>query len=187
MTSSYLGDLSGASEYRVRLEFTAPLEPNVLDTGLPLVSLLTEVEANTSSQRAQELREQYGRIPYGSPLYWWETTNSSGLVELQYIGRTVHLRPQTRFEQHSSVLKLLTTCVNSRDMLVHFRLCSRFDIQLKGSCFGIEHLPPKQAAKVVSDIEAHLIYTYQPLRNTLHMTKPRKPWKPFSVEDLILR
>ena len=185
MTSSFFGDLSGEKEYRVRLEFSAPFQPSVLDSGLPLVSLLTEIEANIPS-RTQDLRKEHGRIPYGSPLYWWETTNSSGEVQCQYIGKTVRLRPQSRFEQHATVLKLLAACVNSRDIFVHFRLCSRLDIQLNNRRFGVEHLPPDQAAKVVSDIEAHLIYTHQPLRNLEHKAKAKKPWKLFSVEHFLL-
>ena len=66
----HLGDLSSAPEYRVRLEFTAPLDPSLVAQGMPFVSLLDEIAANSASTRGKEMRAQYGRIPYGSPLYW---------------------------------------------------------------------------------------------------------------------
>lgn len=182
--STHLGDLSSQSEYRVRLEFTQCLDPSILADGLPYVSLLTEIEANSSDSDADELRERYGRIPYGSPLYWWETHSSSGVVECAYIGKTVKLELQKRFEQHATLLRLLAKHVNAPEIRVMFRLCSRFDILSDQRRFAIEHLPSDQAANVVADVEAYLIHRYQPVLNTHYRGNPKPPWKPFDVEDI---
>lgn len=182
--TSHLADLSFAPEYRVRLEFTPSLEPKMVAEGMPFVSLLTEIEANSLTATADELRRQYGRIPYGSPLYWWETHSRSGVVTCAYIGQTVRLQVQKRFETHGAVVRLLAKYVNSPDARVMFRLCSRLDILHGGHRFAIEHLPPDQAAHVVADVEAHLIYMNQPSLNTQHKRRPKTPWKPFAVEHL---
>ncbi len=182
--TSYLADLSSVLEYRVRLEFTPPLDPLLLVEGIPFVSLLTEIEANTTSATAEELRRQYGRIPYSSPLYWWETHSKSGFVNCEYIGQTVRLQVQKRFESHAVVMQLLARYVNSGDATVMFRLCSRLDVIYENRRCGIEHLPPDQAARVVTDVEAYLIYVNQPSFNSQHKHQPKKPWKPFVVEEV---
>jgi hypothetical protein len=67
----YLADLSSVVEYRVGLEFTSSMDPYLIAEKIPFASLLTEIEANTLSATAEELRKQYSRIQYSSPLYWW--------------------------------------------------------------------------------------------------------------------
>src|SRR5689334_19364625 len=57
LMTAHLGDLSGAAEYRVRLEFTIPLEPIGLLDRMPYASLLTEIDANSFTPRAAEIRE----------------------------------------------------------------------------------------------------------------------------------
>jgi hypothetical protein len=186
--TSYFADLSSILEYRVRIEFTPPMDPLLLAEGVPFVSLLTEIEANTLTSTAKELRRLYDRIPYSSPLYWWEThSKNDGAVACVYIGQTVHLQVQKRFESHAVVMRLLARYVNSSDITVMFRLCSRLDV-IYGSCHhGIEHLPPDQAARVITDVEAYLIYGNQPLLNIQQKHHPKKPWKPFVVEEMRLR
>jgi len=181
---AHLGDLSSALDYRVRLEFTPPLEPNLLVQGMPFVSVLTEIEANSSTARGETLRKQYGRIPYGSPLYWWEIHSSSGSVTCVYIGQTVRLQVQQRFDRHPTVHRLLSQYANSPNERVMFRLCSRFDICYGNHRSAIEHLPPDQAAKVITDVEARLIFEHQPLLNKQYKRKPKTPWKPFVVDGV---
>jgi hypothetical protein len=180
--SIHLGDLSAAPEYRVRIEFTPAFEPSQFFEGLPYVSLLTEIEANSLSPRAAELRKEHGRIPYGAPLYWWESHGTSGNVVCEYIGQTIRQSLQKRFEAHAKVSRLLAKYVNDPEHRIMFRLCSRLDVSFGNNCHAIEHLPPEQAAKVVIDVEARLIFERQPPFNTHHKRKPKIPWKPFVIE-----
>jgi hypothetical protein len=154
---------------------------------MPFVSLLTEIEANSCTTTAEELRAQYGRIPYGSPLYWWETRSKSGIVTCVYIGQTVRLQVQKRFETHAKVVRLLAQYVNSPDTRVMFRLCSRFDVLYGTVRRALEHLPPDQAVLVVADVEARLIYEKQPSLNSQRKRTPKAPWKPFVLEDVAIR
>jgi hypothetical protein len=163
------------------------MEPALIADELPFVSLIKEIEANSLNASAEEIRRQYGRIPYSSPLYWWETHTKDGVITCVYIGKTVHLRVQKRFEAHSVVMRLLAKYVNSSDVKVMFRLCSRLDILFDGHRYAIEHLPPDDAARIVTDVEAYLIYENQPLFNTQHKSHPKIPWKPFVVEDIQFR
>ncbi|MDP2602589.1 MAG: hypothetical protein Q8S00_08340 [Deltaproteobacteria bacterium] len=184
--TAHLGDLSSASHYRVHLEFTAPREPDFSVRSMPFVSVITEIEANSSSARGEALRKQYNRIPYGSPLYWWEIHSSSGRVTCAYIGQTVRLQIRQRFKKHRTVLSLLAQYANSPDECVMFRLCSRFDICYGNQRIAIEHLPPDQAAKVINDVEALLIFEKQPILNVQHKRKRKTPWKPFVLERVHL-
>ena len=183
----YLANLSSVLEYRVRLEFTPSMDPALLADGVPFVSLITEIEANLLSATAEEIRRQYSRIPYGSPLYWWETHSMSGVVACVYIGQTVRLQVQKRFEAHAVVMRLLAKYVNSSDTKVMFRLCSRLDVLYEDNRYAIKHLPPDQVARVVTDIEAYLIYANQPTLNTNYKRHPKIPWKPFIVEEIRFR
>ncbi len=168
----------------MRLEFTPSMEPAMIADGLPFVSLLREIEANSLSSSAEEIRRQYRRIPYSSPLYWWETHTKDGVVSCVYIGQTVRLQVQERFEAHAAVMRLLAKYVNSSDIKVMFRLCSRLDILYDSHRYAIEHFPPDDAARIVTDIEAYLIYDNQPSLNTQHKRRPKIPWKPFAVEEI---
>jgi hypothetical protein len=80
---------------------------------------------------------------------------------VEYIGQTVDLNVQTRFDQHAKIVKLLAT-VNLAGTQVMFRMCSRLDITYGRARLALEHLPSEQAIKVVDDIEAHLIFENQP-------------------------
>lgn len=180
----YLADFSSVSEYKVRLGFTQPLEPAMIADGLPFVSLLREIEANSFSASGEQIRMQYGRIPYSSPLYWWETHTKDSVDTCVYIGQTVRLQVQERFEAHAVVMRLLAKYVNSSDIKVMFRLCSRFDLLYDNHRYAIEHFPPDDAARIVTDVEAYLIYKYQPPLNTQHKHRLKTPWKPFTVEEI---
>jgi hypothetical protein len=169
-------------EYRVRIEFTPALEPSQFFEGMPYVSLLTEIEANSLTSRAAELREERGRIPYSSPLYWWESRCTNDEVVCEYIGQTIRLPLQKRFETHAKVSRLLAKYVNDPENQVMFRLCSRLDVSFGDNRYAIEHLPPAQAAEVVADVEARLIFERQPPFNTHYKLKPKVPWKPFVIE-----
>jgi hypothetical protein len=153
---------------------------------MPFVSLLTEIEANSITASATELREACGRIPYSSPLYWWESYSEDGAAKCQYIGQTVYLEVQKRFESHAKVIQLLATHVNQPGTRVMFRLCTRLDLVYGNSHCAIEHLPPEQAVKVVTDVEARLIYEIQPAFNSHYKQAPKAPWKPFVIEKFRL-
>jgi hypothetical protein len=164
--SKHLGDIRVADTYKVELDFTQQLEPSSLcGPGLPLVSIKTEILANSLTRDALELRRPDGRIPYGSPLYLWHVVIGQS-SELLYIGKTVLLSVQSRFKQHASVMKLLCEYVNNPQARVYYRLCRRFDVVLEtASTFrriAIEHLPLTQAARVIADVEAYLIYHRKP-------------------------
>jgi len=151
------------------------------------VSLLTKIEANFLTREAAELREKHGRIPYSSPLYWWESISRAGDITYEYIGQTVYLQVQKRFESHGKVIQLLATHVNEPGTRVMFRLCSRLDVVYGSSRLAIEHLPPEQAVEVISDVEARLIYERQPALNSQYKRTPKAPWKPFVIETVDLR
>jgi hypothetical protein len=188
---THLADLSHATDYEVNLEFTSPMAPDAIANGeIPLVSLATEIEADSLSETGAEIREQYGRIPYGSPLYWWEK-HSGGETACLYIGQTIHMPLQDRFESHAKLVRLLCQFVNDATVEVFFRLCSRFDIHYSSGDqrqrYAIEHLPVDQAKEVIADVEAHLIFENQPEYNVHHKDERKVPWKSFFVRALTMR
>jgi hypothetical protein len=144
--------------------------------------LLEAIDANSLTSSAAELRKELGRIPYSSPLYWWESYSEDGNLTCEYIGQTVNLTIQKRFEQHAKVTKLLATHVNQAGTRVMFRMCSRLDIKYDNSRRALEHLPRDQAVEVINDVEARLIFENQPPLNSQHKRKPKFPWKPFDIE-----
>lgn len=176
----------------VRVEFTEQLPPALLAEGrlLYLVSLHGEIEANNPTSLAgQELREKFGTIPYSSPLYWWEIVTNS-CAKPMYIGQTVAMQLQNRFENHSKVLQLLAGAVNDPSARVFFRLCSRLDIRPStgGSWKALEWVAPKQASQVVTDVESRLIYEHQPELNVVYKKSnpTEKTGKPLSIVTLVL-
>jgi len=189
--TKHLADLSGISRYEVRIEFTNPMHPIDISTGeIPLVSVALEIKANSLIKDTAIIREQYGRIPYGAPLYWWEAIHSEK-SRCVYIGQTVMLPLQKRFESHAKLVRLLCRYVNDPKVNIVFRLCSRLDISYTlGNMHytrAIEHLPLDQAQNVVDDIESHLIYTHKPEFNSHHKKKPKAPWKEFEIKQFILK
>lgn len=184
MTSAdYIGDISDWTDYQLFIQFTKAWEPALLAEGTPLVSLVDEIDANSRSLRGAEIREQFGRIPYGSPLYWWETERD-GQRQCAYIGQTVHQTLQKRFEGHGALVRLLAQHVNDNSTRVLLRLCLRFDLISAGRRVAIEHLPPEQAARIVDDVEGFLIYKYQPQFNRQLKASERAPSIPFTVHTL---
>ena len=184
MTSTdYIGDISGWTDYQLVIQFTSAWEPTLLAKGMSFVSLLDEIEANSRSLRGAEIREKFGRIPYGSPLYWWETERD-GQRQCAYIGQTVHQTLQKRFEGHGALVRMLAKFVNDNSTRVMLRLCSRFDLIVAGRQVAIEHLPPEQAARIVDDVEGFLIYKYQPEFNSQLKVSQRVPSVPFTVRTL---
>jgi len=178
--------LAQAESYRVRLEFTDELEPSLLSgEGLPFVSLEDEILANGYSLEGQELRTQYGRIPYGAPLYLWQRGKGDN-CEILYIGMTVKMTPKARFHSHAAVVKLLADNVNVSAASVYFRLCSRFDLhyELSGSLCrrAIEHFSPDEAHAIVSDVEAALIHMLRPPYNSHFIDHEKSYGKPFVIE-----
>jgi hypothetical protein len=183
----HLADLSNVAAYKVRIEFTEPLEPYLVAQKMPYVSLLDEIDANSLTRGAPELRNELGRIPYSSPLYWWESYSEDGVVACEYIGQTVDLKIQKRFEQHAKVMRLLATHVNKAGTRVMFRMCSRLDIEYGTYRLALEHFPIEQAVEVVNDVEARLIFENQPTLNSHHKQKPKDSWKPFVIEECRFR
>ncbi len=185
----HLADLGCAKGYAVRVEFTDRLEPSTISCdGLPIVSLETEIVVNSPSSEGRALREQYGRIPYGAPLYTWEL-QQGGRSTLLYVGQTTLQRVQDRFGRHATVVKLLAKYVNDPTAFVYFRLCSRLDLQYEHQGVSIrravEQLPITQARKIVDDIEAYLIYSCKPTLNTNHREQEKRYWKPFSIDRAV--
>jgi len=184
-------DISSWSAIEVRVEFTTPFDPSVLadGRGLPMVSLLDEIEANQPTPDGQALRALHGRIPYSSPLYWWEVV-IDGVRSTKYIGQTVQLQIQRRLEQHGKVMRLLARYVNDPSATVFFRLCSRLDVRERAtdSWKALEWMVPTQAAEVVADVESMLIFRHQPELNVQHKAHARtQAWKPITIIDLVLR
>lgn len=181
----HLADLTNISKYEVCLEFTPRMDPLVISNGkMPLVSLSREIRANSLIKQSRLIHSQYGRIPYSSPLYWWEAVDKKTSRDL-YIGQTVNLALQKRFEYHHKIVRLLCRYVNDKNVHVYFRLNSRFDlISPNGQRVAIEHLPPVQAKRVLSDVEAFLIYTYRPEFNDRLTNRKKRPWKPFSLKEI---
>ena len=184
-----MASIESIAEYKVILEFTKRMEPSpISENGLPFVSMKIEIDANSLSDEARKLRKMYGRIPYGSLLYIWEMHKSNNL-RILYIGQTMAQKIQKRFERHSKLVRLLARCVNDPKIKLFYRLCSRVDLVYNDkncthSRSAIEHLPLEQAKKVVSDIEAMLIYKYKPEYNTHYKNKEKKYWKKFNIENI---
>ena len=184
--NEHIADLSAISEYGVLIDLGPPMKPELISTGdIPLVSIATEIKANSLTEEGKRIREYFRRIPYGSPLYWWET-HSGPNSQCVYIGQTVMLALQNRFDNHTKVLRLLCRYVNEPDTTVYFRLCHRFDIRYSNGGvehrFALEHLPLNQAQKVVKDVEAYLIYEHKPEYNMKYKKRRKTPWKPFAIE-----
>jgi hypothetical protein len=168
--TDHLADLAGVSSYQVRIEFTDRFEPSSLSgDGLPFVSVEDEIVANSATPAGEALRKAHGRVPYGAPLYLWEVATDKG-SQVVYVGQTMKLTAQKRFEQHASVMKILADHVNTNGAYVYFRLCSRLDLiyQTGGQtlCRAIEHFPSAQACAVVDDLEAYIIFQIKPQYNT---------------------
>lgn len=190
-SSNHLANIKSISTYKIQLEFTGLQDPaNVSKDGLPFVSVQTEIEANSLTSKAHSIHKQYGRIPYGSPLYIWEICKRN-TNRILYIGQTMLQKIQDRFEGHSNIVKLLAKYVNDPKSKIFYRLCSRLDlIYIKNGYLeriAIEHLPLEQARKVVNDIEAWLIFKYKPEYNTRYVNKEKKYWKTFTVEKIEMR
>jgi len=183
----HLADLAGVTSYEVRLEFTDRFDPSSLSgDGLPFVSVEDEIHANSSSARGKNLREQYGRIPYGSALYLWEA-DTSGQSEVLYIGQTMLLAVQRRFEGHAAVMKLLADHVNNKNTMIFFRLCSRLDLKYQVGddmrVRAIEHFPLAQARTIMDDLEAYLIFRLKPRYNTHYKDHEKNYTMPFQITE----
>jgi len=181
----HIADISEFDKYEVKIEFTDQYDPESLcGKGLPFVSLKDEIEANSTSEYGKKLRNICGRIPYGAPLYIWESNRKSGR-QIEYIGQTISLKVNKRFSGHAKAMQVLSKYVNNNDVNVYFRLCSRLDIVFyKGSLIhrvAIEHFPFDQAKKIVNDIEAFLIFTIKPFFNSQYKDKEKKYIKPFKI------
>jgi len=185
----HLASIESTSKYKVILEFTQRMEPSTIsENGLPFVSMRVEIDANSLSEDARELHKKYGRIPYGSPLYIWETHKNNNW-QISYIGQTMEQNIQKRFEGHSSLVRLLAKHVNDPKSKVFYRLCNKFDLiyshkKSTHTRSAIEHLPLDQAKKVVNDIEAKLIYQYKPEYNKRFKNNEKKYWKKFNIENI---
>lgn len=181
----HLADISKFESYDVHIEFTDYYDPeSICGIGLPYVSLKDEIEANSTSSYGKELRNKYGRIPYGAPLYIWESVGNNG-CKVEYIGQTMSLKINKRFSGHAKALQILSTYVNKNDVNVYFRLCSRLDIVYNDNRLtrrvAIEHFPFEQAKKIVDDVEAYLIFKIKPFFNSQHKGKEKKYVKPFKI------
>jgi hypothetical protein len=181
-----MADLSRFKSYQVRISFTDRLDPKTLSgEGLPLLPIVDETGTDSRSPFGEELRKNYGQIPYGSPLYTWEVHNKSG-YELLYIGQTMLQSVQQRLEGYSVAFKILSQYVNDDSAHVSIRLCSGLAIILQEnggrSRRSIERFPVEQARRIIDDVEALLIYKLQPKHNVHHRSEEKKYWKPFSIE-----
>jgi len=192
MMVKHIANFDNISSYEVILEFSNKMAPSMLcDGSSPYVSIKTEIDANALTEEAKQLCEKYGRIPYGSPIYTWESCTSDGQVEIEYIGQTIRQTFQKRFELHSSVMKLLAKYVNNPLIKVYYRVCTRFDIYAiinsKYYKYPLEFFPVNQVQQIVNDIEAYLIYKYKPNFNTCYQKRQRKYLKPFTIKSIEFR
>ncbi len=183
-----MSDILKAGSYQVWISFTDRLDPQTMSgAGLPLVSIVDEIEANSPTLFGEELRKKYGRIPYGSPLYTWEVQTESG-CEMLYVGQTMLQGAQKRFEGHDTAFTILSQYVNDNAAHVSFRLCSGLTILMKEnglrSRLSLERFPIEQARRIIDDIEAFLIYKLQPKHNKHYRSKEKKYWKPFSIQKV---
>lgn len=183
----HLADLANVASYMVQIEFTDRLEPSLISgDGLPFVSVEDEIVANSFTAQAQRLRQEHGRIPYGAPLYLWEVV-TAGHSDVVYVGQTMKLSLQKRFEQHASAAKILADHVNDNNSHVYFRLCSRLDLvyetNAKTVCRAIEHFPFEQARDVVDDVEAYIIFQMKPHYNTQFKNNAKAYHWPFSIDQ----
>lgn len=183
----YLANLAGVMSYDVRLEFTDRFNPSALSrNGLSFVSVQDEIHANSSFIKGEKLRGQYGRIPYGTPLYIWEVVEGEK-SKILYIGQTLLLKLQKRFECHSAVMKLLADNVNNKNTKVFFRLCSRLDLMYKSGermmLRAIEHFPLRQARMIVDNLEAYLIFRLKPKYNIIYKDREKKYTIPFRITE----
>jgi hypothetical protein len=191
----YLADLTDVTSYEVWLEFTERLEPSELSVDpLPFVPVKDEITANSATAEGEAMRKEHGRIPYGAPLYLWEVetceTRSAGELYVSdrrvvYVGQTMHLTAQKRFEQHASVMKILAAHVNIERASVYFRLCSRLDLIYRVGDQtlrrAIEHFPLEQACSIVDDIEAYIIFHMKPQYNTHYKNRAKVYQRPFKI------
>ncbi|MCG8320391.1 MAG: hypothetical protein MI921_12875 [Cytophagales bacterium] len=184
----HLADISDFDNYEVNIEFTEQYDPESLcGKGLPFVSLKDEIEVNSNSGEAEKLIEKYGRVPYGAPIYLWESSNKNG-SKIEYIGQTMSLMVHKRFSGHAKAMQVLSRYVNKKDVNVYFRLCSRLDIvyangKLKHQV-AIEHFPFEQAKIIVDDIEAFLIFKIKPFFNKQYKVKEKKYSKKFNISGV---
>ncbi|MGA2451803.1 MAG: hypothetical protein ABTD50_24385 [Polyangiaceae bacterium] len=177
----HLGDLSHCEHYEVRLAFTGPTDPSFFaEAPLPLISLADEVIANSATDEGARMREEWGRIPYGSPLYVWQLLKDNKQTVL-YIGKTVKMHMQDRQEGHKKAFRILCKYVNEPTARVCFRMCTVFDIIVDRKKFALEHLPLDQADRVLADVESCLIHWLQPEFNSHYKARPGDYWKPFRV------
>lgn len=185
----HIADISGASSYEVNLEFLEAMEAMDLSRiKMPYVSLLAEMIVNTVTPESNQIRAKFGRFPYSSPLYIWET-QIGGKRSIAYVGQTVRMAIFDRFRAHHVGKKLLAEKKAGKIDQVLYRLCSRFDLYYcdanTSRRVAIEHLPAQQARKIVDDIEGWLIYKLQPPRNTMLKKHKKRYWKPFTVTNNI--
>lgn len=197
--TDHLADLIGVTSYQVRIEFTDRLEPSSLSGGgLPFVSVQDEIAANSRTPQGQAMREKYGRIPYGAPLYLWEVETCGrslwdsvpgGRGGVVYVGQTMRLSAQTRFEQHAALVKLLADHVNTDGANVYFRLCSRLEVIYETAgqkvSRAIEHFRIDQASTIVDDLEAYIIFQIKPHYNTHYKNKEKAYHLPFTIAQSV--
>ena len=181
----HLADISEFDSYEVHIEFTEQYDPETIcGKGLPYVSLKDEIEANSDSEYGKTLRKTYGRIPYGAPIYLWESVRNT-IGKIEYLGQTMSLKLNKRFTGHAKAMQVLSKYVNKSDVNVYFRLCSRLDIVISKNGLtrklAIEHFPFNQAKKIVDDIEAYLIYTIKPFFNSQYKEREKRYSKPFKI------
>ena len=189
--NQHIVDLGQCQNYHVIIAFGPRMEPALISSGdIPFVSISTEIKANSLTNEADLIRKEYGRIPYGSPLYWWETEINSA-TNCVYIGQTIKMKLQKRFDSHTKALRLLCKYVNDNETNVYVRLCHRFDIEYSRNemknLYALEHLPLDQAQKVVNDVEAYLIYKYKPEFNIKYKNRKKNVWKEFTVEERLMK
>jgi hypothetical protein len=156
-------DLSAARDYGVQVAFTVALDP---------LLLFQDWESTP-----------YAALP--TDLYLWEA-HANGEMSCEYIGRRAKLSFRKRCEKHAKLTQLLARHVNTPNTRVMFRACKKLDVIWGSGRYALSHLPPDQATRVLSDVEAELIYVFQPGLNEHHKNRRKHPWKPFSIEAIVM-
>jgi hypothetical protein len=177
----HLANLNKIKSYDVEIVFSKPIASSILCNGeIHLVSPREEITANSLTLNARKIYKKFGRIPYGAPIYIWLIVNRNR-PKIVYVGQAFWQNLKRRFRNHAVRDKISAKYLQKSTAKVFCRICTRSDIIYDQSRHAIEHFPPRQASKIVDDVEAFLIRELKPEFNTQFVKYKKKYWKPFQV------
>lgn len=179
-----LADIHNIKKYSVIIEFSKKINPKEIKN-LCFASLETEIDANSVTNKALQIRKKYGRLPYAAPIYIWIVYKNHKNGKIDYIGQTTKQSIQNRFKKHQALTNLLASYINKPRYTVFFKICTRLDILYNHKegirRYAIEHFDTSQVKRIIDDVEAWLIYKYKPRFNTKYKSHKKKYWKSFQI------